>query len=201
MSIFLVWAKVNSSKKFCYRLLIFLASLSVSLSMRMSCSRTGPLTFRVMIRPLSLPSSMRTRTWMISPVTPVCPMIWMISAGVSSLGASFSSLLIYCAPCLVCSSLVRISLISPVASPSLVMHTDAAGTSMPVAVPIFSLLGTYMYGIFLSSHSSGRCATTSGGSTSSAIMTSLACDRSMALVVSFVPFLTWPVFEAIWRAS
>ena len=94
-----------------------------------------------------------------------------------------------------------ISLISPVASPSLVMHTAAAGTSMPTAVPIFSLLGTNVYGIFLSSHRRGRCATTSGGSTSSAMITSLACARSMAFVVSFVPFLTFPVFEDICRAS
>jgi len=195
MSIFWVLARV-----FTY-LLIFLASLSVSLSMSVSCSRIGPLTLRVIMRPLSFPSSMRTRTWMISPVTPVCPMIWMTSAGVSSLVVSFCSLLIYVAPFLDWSVRVMISLINPVASPSLVMHTLAAGTSMPTDVPIFSLLGTYTYGIFLSSHSSGRCATTSGGSTSSAITTSFACPRSMAFVVSFVPFLIVPVFEAICRAS
>ena len=96
---------------------------------------------------------------------------------------------------------MAISLTNPVASPSLTMHAEAAGTSMPIALPIFSLLGTNMYGIFLSSHRSGRCATTSGGSTSSAIITSFAFARSMAFVVSFVPFLTVPVFEAICRAS
>jgi len=90
---------------------------------------------------------------------------------------------------------------SPAASPSLMMHADAAGTSMPIALPSFSLLGTNMYGIFLSSHNRGRCATTSGGSTSSAIMTSFASALSMAFVVSFVPFLTDPVFWEICRAS
>jgi hypothetical protein len=54
-------------------LLIFLASLSVSLSINMSWTRTGPLTLRVMMRPLSFPSRILTRTWLISPVTPVRP--------------------------------------------------------------------------------------------------------------------------------
>lgn len=94
-----------------------------------------------------------------------------------------------------------ISLIKPVASPSLSMHADAQGTSMPMDLPSCSLLGTNTYGIFLSSQSNGRCAMTSGGSTSSAITTSFAMARSTALVASFVPFLTTPDFEAIDRAS
>jgi len=43
--------------------LIFLASLSVSRSINTSFRRIGPLMFRVIIRPLSLPSSTRTLTW------------------------------------------------------------------------------------------------------------------------------------------
>jgi len=62
--------------------LIFLASRSVSRRSSMSSMRTGPFTFRVMIRPLSLPSSILTLTCMISPVSPVLPMIWMTVAGV-----------------------------------------------------------------------------------------------------------------------
>jgi len=81
------------------------------------------------------------------------------------------------------------------------MQTDADGTSMPTAVPSFCFVGTNIYGIFLSWQRMGRCATTSGGSTSSAMTTSFAMPRSMAFVVSFVPFLTCPVFVAICRAS
>ena len=66
-----------------YRL-IFLASLSVSLNIRTSATRTGPFTFLVMILPFSLPSKSRTRTWLISPVVPVRPIIWITSAGVFS---------------------------------------------------------------------------------------------------------------------
>lgn len=69
-------------------LVIFFASLSVSRSIRMSCTRTGPLTLRVMILPLSLPSIIRTRTCVISPVTPVRPMICMTSDGTASSAAS-----------------------------------------------------------------------------------------------------------------
>jgi len=47
----------------------------------------------------------------------------------------------------------------------------------------------------------GRCATTSGGSTSSAMTTSFACPLSIALVVSFVPLHVVPVCVAICRAS
>ncbi len=61
----------------------------------MSWTLTGPLTLRVMMRPLSRPSSMRTLACVISPVTPVRAIIWMTSAGVnSSAAAAFSSLLI-----------------------------------------------------------------------------------------------------------
>ena len=52
----------------------FLASLDVSLSMRMSPILTGPMMFLVMILPLSRPSSTRTLTWVASPVIPVLPM-------------------------------------------------------------------------------------------------------------------------------
>jgi hypothetical protein len=79
MSIVEAWASVKSLR---YRRLIFLASLSVSLSMRMSFVRTGPFTFLVMMRPLSLPSSTRTLTCVIWPVVPVLPIIWMTSAGI-----------------------------------------------------------------------------------------------------------------------
>ena len=50
----------------------------------MSPSRTAPLTFRVMIRPLSRPSRTLTRTRITSPVTPVLSRTWMTSEGVSS---------------------------------------------------------------------------------------------------------------------
>jgi hypothetical protein len=76
-------------------LVIFFASRSVSLSMSMSWTLMGPLTFLEMMRPLSRPSRMRTRTCVISPVTPVRPMIWMTSEGISSPSAAdFDSLLI-----------------------------------------------------------------------------------------------------------
>ena len=55
--------------------------------------------------------------------------------------------------------------------------------------------------MFLSSHKIGRCATTSGGSTSSAIKTSLATPLSIAFVVSLVPFLILPVSLACLKAS
>lgn len=90
---------------------------------------------------------------------------------------------------------------SSVASPTSVMHTEAAGTSIPAEVPSFCLLGTKMYGILCSSQSMGRCATTSGGSTSSAMTTSFACPLSIALVVSFVPLHVEPVCAAICNAS
>lgn len=99
------------------------------------------------------------------------------------------------------SILFEISLISSVASPALVMHTEAAGTSIPVDVPSCCLWGTKTYGILCSSQSMGRCATTSGGSTSSAMTTSFACPLSIALVVSFVPLHVVPVCVAICRAS
>ena len=74
---------------------IFLASLSVSLSIKMSWVLTGPLTLRVMMRPLSFPSKMRTLTCAISPVTLVRPMTCITSAGMSSCSVVvFSSLLI-----------------------------------------------------------------------------------------------------------
>ena len=130
--------------------------------MRTSWIRTGPLTLREIIRPLSFPSRMRTLTWLISPVTPVRPMTWIISAGVSSTcsAASFAfsglSRTHHWAPRFTCSILPTISFINPAASPSLTIQAAPAGTSIPIAVPIFSLLGTYMYGIFLSSQRRGR---------------------------------------------
>lgn len=88
-----------------------------------------------------------------------------------------------------------------VASPTAVMHAEAAGTSIPAEVPSFPLWGTKTYGILRSSQSMGRWATTSGGSTSSAMTTSFACPLSTALVVSFVPLHVEPVFVAICSAS
>ncbi len=49
----------------------------------MSASLTGPFTFLVRILPFSLPSSILTLTWVISPATPVRPTIWTTSAGVT----------------------------------------------------------------------------------------------------------------------
>lgn len=66
-----------------YTYLIFLASLSVSRRSKISSILIGPLTLRVMIRPLSLPSSILTRTCITSPVKPVLPRIWMTVEGVS----------------------------------------------------------------------------------------------------------------------
>src|SRR5574344_1409328 len=62
----------------------FLASLDVSLSMRMSPILTGPMRFLVMILPLSRPSRTRTLTWVASPVIPVLPMISTTSEGMLS---------------------------------------------------------------------------------------------------------------------
>ena len=58
------------------------ASRAVSRSWRTSPSRTGPSTFRVMIRPLFSPSRMRHLTCMASPCIPVRPTTSMTSAGV-----------------------------------------------------------------------------------------------------------------------
>ena len=62
---------------------IFLASRSVSRSIKTSPILTGPFTFRVRILPLSRPSRSFTLTCVISPATPVLPTTWMISAGVT----------------------------------------------------------------------------------------------------------------------
>jgi hypothetical protein len=67
-----------------------LASRCVSLSMRMSPSRMGPMTFRVMIFPLSRPSSTRTLTWDASPAMPVRLMISTTSQGVPSIIGHFT---------------------------------------------------------------------------------------------------------------
>src|SRR3972149_2509945 len=64
--------------------LIFLASRSVSLSVRMSPTLIGPFMLRVMIRPLSFPSRSLTRTCITSPVTPVLPITCVTSPGVGS---------------------------------------------------------------------------------------------------------------------
>ena len=78
-----------------YLRVIFLASLSVSLSIKRSWTRMGPLTLRVMIRPLSFPPRIRTLTCTISPVTLVRPMTAITSAGVKSAClASLASLLV-----------------------------------------------------------------------------------------------------------
>src|ERR1041385_5265669 len=58
-----------------YHYFIFLASLSVSLNMRISFILTEPLTFLVRIRPLSFPSKTFTLTWITSPAIPVLPTI------------------------------------------------------------------------------------------------------------------------------
>ena len=58
------------------------------------------------------------------------------------------------------------------------------------------MLGTKAYAAPCSSHNIGRCATTSGGSTSSAMMISLLIPLSIAFVASFVPLLTFPVSTA-----
>ena len=73
--------------------LIFLASRSVSRSIRISFSRIGPLMFRVIILPLSRPSRTRTLTCMTSPVTPVRPITWVTSAGISGSSALSLALL------------------------------------------------------------------------------------------------------------
>src|SRR3990170_5154155 len=65
----------------------FRASRAVSRSMRTSPTWTDPFTFRVMIRPLSRPSSTRTLTWVASPVIPVRPTTSTTSAGMLSSSA------------------------------------------------------------------------------------------------------------------
>src|SRR5579875_2227834 len=80
------------------------------------------------------------------------------------------------------------------------MQAEAEPTSMPKAGPMLALVGTKTYGTDLSSQIIGRCATTSGGWTSSAIITSFATPRSIAFVVSFVLFLTLPDCFA-WRSA
>ena len=79
------------------------------------------------------------------------------------------------------------------ASPASKIAAAADVTSIPRAFPNSCLLGTNAYAVFCSSHINGRCATTSGGSTSSAIIINLLIPLYMAFVASFVPFLTLPV--------
>jgi len=69
----------------------------------MSSTRMGPFTFLVIMRPLSLPSSMRTRTCEISPVALVRPITWITSAGMCSSSSVFvvSSFLLIFIVCLV----------------------------------------------------------------------------------------------------
>ena len=124
----------------------FLASRAVSLSMRMSPFWTGPMTFRVMIRPLSRPSKTRTFTCIASPVIPVRPMSSTTSAGIPSMIGSppdrdqFLRLPIYFF------SMVSIffarSSITILALPGFVIATAAVGTSSPDTLPSSVLLGT-----------------------------------------------------------
>ena len=79
------------------------------------------------------------------------------------------------------------------ASPASKIAAAADVTSIPSAFPNSCLSGTKAYAVFCSSQINGRCATTSGGSTSSAITINLLIPRSMAFVASLVPFLTLPV--------
>ena len=65
-----------------HKVLIFLASRSVSRNNSMSAILIGPLTFLVRILPFSFPSRILTLTCVISPATPVRPTIWTTSAGV-----------------------------------------------------------------------------------------------------------------------
>src|SRR3990170_1646723 len=69
------------------------ASRAVSRSMRTSPSCTEPFTFRVMMRPLSRPSSTRTLTCTASPVIPVRPTTSTTSAGMPSSSPMVPSLL------------------------------------------------------------------------------------------------------------
>ena len=82
------------------------------------------------------------------------------------------------------------------ASPESKIAAAAHITSTPNAFPNSCLLGTKVYAAPCSSHNIGRCATTSGGSTSSAMIINLLIPLSIALVASFVPLLTFPVWTA-----
>ena len=87
------------------------------------------------------------------------------------------------------------------ASPASNIAAAADVTSIPSAFPNSCLSGTNAYAAPCSSQINGRCATTSGGSTSSAIIINLLIPLSMALVASLVPFLTYPVVAATLNAS
>lgn len=113
----------------------------------MSASLIGPFTFLVRMRPFSFPSSILTRTWVISPATPVRPTIWTTSAGViDSAVCLLLPLLNYryafaaaaCAPPLTLdSSWVTWSRMA-CPSPASVTAAAAVETSMPIAGPIWS---------------------------------------------------------------
>src|SRR3989344_3829988 len=79
------WRNFLCTKRtFChYRfpLLSFLASISVSLNIKMSFNRTGPFTFLERILFASLPSRIFHRTWMFSPRVPVLQIISSTRAG------------------------------------------------------------------------------------------------------------------------
>ena len=94
------------------------------------------------------------------------------------------------------------------ASPASKIAAAAEVMSIPNDLPNSCLLGTNANAAPCSSHRIGRW-TTSGGSTSSAII-SLLVPRSIAFVASLVPFLTLPlvelsnglqdwIYEVLWR--
>ena len=87
------------------------------------------------------------------------------------------------------------------ASPASKIAAAAEVMSIPNELPNSCLLGTKANAAPCSSHRIGRCATTSGGSTSSAITISLLVPRSIAFVASFVHFLTLPLLDATLTAS
>src|SRR5215204_3164452 len=147
--------------------LILRASRSVSLSIKTSFILTEPLTFLVRILPLSFPSRTLTRTCMTSPGTTFSSAaLLLICQSVSTyyFGVAATPFIV----------LIELTTCSTMcwASPASTIVAAAEPTSIPSDAPSCCLLGTKINGAFLSSQRIGRWATTSGGSTSSAITTS-----------------------------
>ena len=67
----------------------------------------------------------------------------------------------------------------------------------PQALPKSDCLGTYTYGTFLSSQSSGKCSKISNGSVSAASSTKSATPLFKLFVVSLAPFLIY-LYSVAW---
>jgi len=82
-----------------------------------------------------------------------------------------------------------------------VIEQAITGLETPQARPKASLDSTNTYGLFLSSHSNGKCSRISKGSASAAITINSATPRLSVLVASFAPFFNCLWFEAWFTSS